>query len=104
MIATLKAIHLLALLLGAGASLGNIYLMLAAQLLLTVIRYGWHSGAAFNAKLAGATLLLLFIGFLNLMAPGWARRGGPPGWTGSLHVANFVLLCLTVVLAAFAFA
>ena len=134
--ATLKIIHLLALVLGAGASLGNVYLLLAkgpadlpapglvaalrqwyrlsafaaivtlwvTGLLLAVMRYGWVSGFAFNAKLAFATLLLLLIVWLNFMAPGWARRGGPPGYVPALHVAGAALLVSAVVFAVIAFA
>lgn len=134
--ATLKIIHLLALVLGAGASLGNVYLMLArgpadlpapglvaalrqwyrlsalvaivtlwvSGILLTLIRYGWVSGSAFNAKLGFATLLAALIIWLNFMAPGWSRRGGPPAYVPALHIGGAIMLVSAVILAVIAFA
>jgi hypothetical protein len=133
--ATLKAIHLLAMALGASASFGNIFLLLAkgpadlpAPALMNALRkwfrltalvaivtlwasgavlLAWHGmwveGGAFSAKIALATLLLALIAYLNLMAPGWARRGGPPAYVPALHVVGAISLALAIVLAAFAF-
>ncbi len=132
---TIKAIHFLALVLGAGASLGNIYLMLArgphdlpapeltkalrkwyrlsalvailvlwiTGLAMALSGDGWIASNAFNAKLVFATALLAIILFLNLMAASWARRGGPPGWVQSLHVAGTACLLGAVIFAAYAF-
>ncbi len=133
---TLKAVHLLALVLGSGASLGNIYLMLArgphdlpapdlvnslrkwyrlsallailtlwvTGLLMSVSGDGWIDSSAFTLKLIFAAVLLAIIGFLNLMAAGWSRSGGPPAWVPSLHVTAALCLIASVVAAAYAFA
>ncbi len=133
---TLKAVHLLALMLGAGASLGNIFLMLArgphdlpapeltnalrkwyrlsalaailvlwvTGLLMAVSGDGWIDSAAFTLKLVFAAVLLAIIGFLNLMAAGWSRRGGPPSWVPALHVTGTLCLAASVIAAAYAFA
>lgn len=133
---TLKAIHLLALMLGAGASLGNIFLMLAkgphdlpapgftaslrkwyrlsalvaivtlwiTGLLMAASGDGWVEGSAFSIKLMFAAALLAIVGFLNLMAAGWARSGGPPAYVPALHVAGALCLAASVVFAAYAFA
>jgi uncharacterized membrane protein len=131
----LKILHLLALLFGAAASLGNIYILLAkgphdlpapgfmnalrkwyrltalvaivtlwiTGLLLTVMRYGWVGGFAFNAKLAFATLLLAIIVYLNVMAASWARRGGPPTHVQNLHIIGAGSLVMAVIFAVAAF-
>ncbi|WP_075995743.1 hypothetical protein [Salaquimonas pukyongi] len=132
----LKMLHLLALLFGAAASLGNIYLALSAGphdlaapgytnmlrklfrltalgaitvlwitgLLLMVWRYGiWVEGFAFNAKIVLAVVLTAIIFFLNVMAPGWARSGGPPSYVPMLHwIGSFCLIGI-VMLAVAAF-
>lgn len=136
MIAILKTIHLLALVFGAAASLGNIYLMFAIEkhdlgapgftnrlrkmyrltalgaiillwvtgLALVFSRHGlWIPGYAFNMKVTLAAFLTLIIVYLNLMAPGWARRGGPPAHVAALHYAGAFLLLLTVIFAGAAF-
>jgi hypothetical protein len=135
-IATIKALHYLALAFGAGASFGNIFLMLAAGphdlpdpgrtaalrklyrttalgaiavlwltgLVLLVFRHGgWVAGYAFGVKIALVAVLTAIILFLNLMAPRWARRGGPPGWVANLHVVATFCLLSAIVLAAYAF-
>jgi cytochrome bd-type quinol oxidase subunit 2 len=134
--ATIKAIHLLALMLGAGASLGNIFLLLArgphdlpapeltkalrkwyrlsalvaiitlwlTGVLMSLSGDGWIDGQAFTSKLIFAAALLGIIGYVNFMAAGWARRGGPPAYVSALHVTGALLLAGTVVAAAYAFA
>ncbi len=134
--AAIKAFHLLALVFGSAAALGNIYLGLAkgphdlaapgytntlrkawrytslfaiivlwaTGLVLMFARYGiWIPGFAFNAKIAFALVLTAIILFMNLMAPGWARRGGPPSYVPVLSWISAVSLLLIVTLAAFAF-
>ncbi|MCU0790802.1 MAG: hypothetical protein MUE79_07100 [Nitratireductor sp.] len=132
---TIKAIHLLALVLGSGASLGNLYLILArgphdlpapeltkslrkwyrlsalvailtlwvTGLLMAFSGDGWISSGPFNVKLLFATILLGIILFLNLMAGGWARRGGPPAWVQWLHILATACLAGAVIFAAYAF-
>jgi uncharacterized membrane protein len=135
MFSTIKAIHLLALVRGAGASMGNIFLLLArgphdlpspeltnalrklyrlsalvaivtlwvTGLLLSLSGDGLMSGYTFAMKLAFATALLAIVLYLNLMAASWARRGGPPAYVPSLHVAGAACLMGAVVFAAYAF-
>ena len=132
----LKIVHFLALIFGAAASFGNIYLALSAGphdlaapgftntlrkfyrltalgaitvlwatgLLLMVWRYGlWVEGIAFNAKIMLAVVLTAIIFFLNLMAPGWARSGGPPSYVPVLHWVGSTCLIGIVVFAVVAF-
>ncbi|MCB1417042.1 MAG: hypothetical protein M9908_07460 [Phyllobacteriaceae bacterium] len=132
----LKSLHFLALLFGAAASLGNIYLALSAGphdlaapgftnmlrklyrltalgaitvlwitgLLLMVWRYGiWVEGFAFSAKIMLAVALTAIIFFLNVMAPGWARNGGPPSYVPALHWVGSACLIGIVVFAVIAF-
>ena len=130
----LKSLHILALVFGSAASLGNIYLALSAGphdlaapgftntlrkfyrltalgaiavlwvtgLLLMIWRYGiWVEGFAFTAKIALAVVLTAIVFFLNLMAPGWARRGGPPAYLPALHwIGSFCLLGIVVFAVA----
>jgi uncharacterized membrane protein len=135
MFSTIKAIHLLALVLGAGASMGNIFLLLArgphdlpapeltnalrklyrlsalvaivtlwvTGLLLSLSGDGFVSGYTFAMKLAFATALLAIVLYLNMMAASWSRRGGPPAYVPSLHVAGAACLMGAVVFAAYAF-
>ena len=132
---TIKAIHFLALVLGAGASLGNIYLLLgrgpadlpapeltnalrkwyrlsalvailtlwATGLVLVLSGDAYVAEAAFSYKIVFALALLGIIVFLNVMAPLWARRGGPPQWVSSVHVAGTLCLLAAVTMAAYAF-
>lgn len=131
----IKIIHLLALVFGSVASLGNIYLMLSKgphdldapgytnmlrklyrltalgaiivlwlSGLILLMRYGgWVPGSAFTIKLTLVVVLTLIIFFLNFMAPGWARRGGPPGYVPALHWIGASCLLLVVIFAGFAF-
>lgn len=132
----LKIAHLLALVFGSAASLGNIYLALsqgphelaapaytnmlrklyrltalgaiavfwATGILMVFIRYGvWIDGYAFNVKIALVALLSAIIIYLNVMAPIWARRGGPPRYVPALHYSGTFLLLLSVIFAGFAF-
>lgn len=135
MFSTIKAIHLLALVLGSGASLGNIYLIMArgphdlpapeltnalrkwyrlsalvaivtlwvTGLLLALSGDGLVSGNTFTIKLVFATVLLAIVVYLNLMAAGWARRGGPPAYVPSMHLAGTACLLGAVIFAAYAF-
>lgn len=134
--AAVKVLHLLALLFGAAASLGNVYVLLAkgphdlpapgflaslrnwyrltalaaililwvTGILLTFLRYGWAGGFAFNAKLFLAAALLGLVGFVNFMAPRWARRGGPPPYLAALHVAGAAIFLAATFFAVIAFA
>lgn len=132
----LKSLHFLALVFGAAASLGNIYLALSAGphdlaapaftntlrkfyrltalgaitvlwatgLLMMVWRYGlWVEGVAFNIKIMLAVVLTAIIFFLNLMAPAWARSGGPPSYVPALHWVGSACLLLIVIFAVIAF-
>lgn len=134
--ALFKTLHLLALVFGAAASLGNIYLILAkgpadlpapalanalrkwyrltaagaivtlwvTGIILLPLKYGWRvESVAFDIKIALAGLLLAIIGYLNLMAGKWARRGGPPSHVPALHLTGAASLLLTVVFAVAAF-
>ena len=124
MIAILKFLHLLGLMLGATASLGNLYTMLskgphdlptpgqfnqmrklfrltaliaigllwASGILLMLIGYGlWPGGFAFNAKITLVILLTLIILLFNILAPGWARSGGPPSWAEPMQICAAVI-------------
>jgi hypothetical protein len=128
-------LHLLALVFGSAASLGNIYILLASGphdlpapgfvgalrkwyrltalgaivtlwltgVILIAMQPGLAQSTAFNLKLFFASLLLAIIGFLNFMAPRWSRRGGPPSYVSSLHMAGAASLFLAVILAVAAF-
>ena len=78
-------------------------LWLTGLILLVWNHGGWVAGFSFSAKLALVVLLTAIVAFLNVMAPGWARRGGPPAWVASLHIVGATSLLAIVVLAAFAF-
>jgi len=132
----IKIIHLLALMFGSVASLGNIYLMLSkgphdldapgyTNMLRKLYRLTalgaiialWVSGlillfGSFNGTMPGTTfhikllfvlILTLIILFLNFMASGWARRGGPPSYVPALHWIGASSLMLTVIFAGVAF-
>ncbi len=132
----IKIIHLLALMFGSVASLGNIYIMLAkgphdldapgyTNMLRKMYRLTalgaiivlWASGlilllggfngampgTAFHIKLLFVLILTLIVLFLNFMAPGWARRGGPPSYVPALHWIGASCLLLTVIFAGLAF-
>lgn len=136
MYATLKLFHFLALVFGAAASLGNVYLMLSKgphdldapgftnmlrklyrTTALGAILLFWASGIPMYLWLHGfeapgkvATLKLLsvlvltgIVLFVNIMAPGWTRRGGPPDYLSSIHWLAAGLLLLAVVCAPYAF-
>ncbi|MFZ1813361.1 MAG: hypothetical protein WBO55_11320 [Rhizobiaceae bacterium] len=131
----LKTLHIVALMFGSLASLGNVYLLLArgphdldapgytnllrklyrltalgaigvlwvSGLLMSIAGPIWESGTAFKLKLLLAALLLVIITILNLMAPGWARRGGPPAWITGVHIVAAVILLCTAALGIAAF-
>ena len=134
-LSVIKAIHLLALVFGSAASLGNIYIGLAkgphdlaapgytntlrkayrftsliaiialwaSGIFLLLMHGGWVPGFAFSAKLTLVAVMTCIIFFMNLMAPSWARNGGPPSYVPILSWINAVSLLLIVTLAAFAF-
>ena len=82
-----------------------IALLWASGLLLMFIKYGlWPGGFAFTAKIALVAVLTVIIVLTNFLAPGWARRGGPPGWANYMQIAAAFILVLIVALAAIAFA
>lgn len=132
----IKILHLLALVFGSIASLGNIYLgfargphdldapgytntlrkmyrytgllaigvLWATGLILLFGRYGiWVPGFAFNAKIVFAVVITAVVLYMNLMAPGWARRGGPPSYVPIISWIGFISLVLVVVFAGMAF-
>lgn len=137
MIVLLKTIHMLALMFGAAASFGNLYIMMAkgphdlpapgfvnqlrllfrlsalvailtlwvSGVLLMFVKYGWWVGSfSFDAKIVFATVLLLIIGFLNLLAIRAPKGpGGPPSYVPILHMIGAVCLVLVVVFAVVAF-
>lgn len=84
-------------------ALGAIVMLWLTGLALLAWHGGWAPGPAFAAKIALVAALTAIVAFLNLMAPGWARRGGPPGWVSYLHVAGATLLVTIVICAAAAF-
>ncbi|MCB1427867.1 MAG: hypothetical protein KDJ66_01920 [Nitratireductor sp.] len=84
-------------------ALGAIVTLWVTGLLMKFMRYGWVPGLAFHAKIALALLLLAIIVFVNLMAPGWARRGGPPAWVANVHVIAAASFLATVILAVLVF-
>ena len=84
-------------------ALAAILVLWATGLMMIVLGSGWPGGTAFHLKLTFSAALLAIIAFVNLMAAGWAKRGGPPSWLPSLHVTAALLLLGTVTLAVFAF-
>ncbi len=136
MIVLLKILHLLALIFGSIASLGNIYLGFAkgphdlaapdytntlrkfyrltglgaiivlwiTGVMLMFSKYGlWVPGSAFKAKIIFALAITAVVLFVNLMSPGWARRGGPPSYLPAVTWIGFISLVLVVVFAVAAF-
>lgn len=86
-------------------ALGAIAVFWVSGLLMLVWRYGsWVEGSAFALKIGLVTLLSLSVLFLNFMAGGWARSGGPPAYVKRLHWMNAILFIASVILAGFAFA
>ena len=57
----------------------------------------------FQLKLVFVVVLTGIVLFLNLMAPGWARSGGPPAYVPKLHWTGAICLLLAVIFAAVAF-
>jgi hypothetical protein len=84
-------------------ALAAIALLWITGILMLVPAGGWVAGTAFAVKIALVAALTAIIAFVNLMAPGWARRGGPPSWTKYLHVLGSTLLVAIIVLAAVVF-
>ena len=75
-------------------SLFAIIVLWATGLILLFGHHGvWVPGFAFNAKIAFALVLTAIIVFLNFMAPGWARSGGPPGYVPVLHWIGATAFC-----------
>jgi len=73
--------------------------------MLMVIKYGpWVDGSAFSAKIGFATLLLIIISYLNLLA--WRSKApdqGPPSYVPKLHVIAVIALFSAMVSATIAF-
>ena len=73
--------------------------------MLMVMKYGpWVDGSAFSAKIGFATLLLLIISFLNLMA--WFSKTahkGPPSYAPTLLIIAAAALFSSMVSAVIAF-
>lgn len=136
MFITLKALHLLALMFGSVAALGNLYLGIAkgqhdpaapkytnmlrkfyrrtslvaililwvTGTIMLVSKYGGKVEAgAFHAKLAFVILLTAIIFFTNIMAPKWAKRGGPPSYIPALSWVAAITLMVITVLAVLTF-
>jgi hypothetical protein len=137
MVEIIKIIHLLALMFGAAASFGNLYIMMAAGphdlpspgftnqlrflfritalvaivtiwasgILLMFIKYGlWVHTFAFDAKIVFATIVLLIVLFLNLLAMRAPKGpGGPPSYVPVMHVIGAASLVLAVIFAVAAF-
>jgi len=138
--ALIKAVHLLALMFGSVASLGNLYLGLASGphdlaapgytntlrkmfrlTALGAILVFWATGllmlasngfgvielvlgsSAFQIKLVFVIILTAIVLFLNFMAPGWGRSGGPPSYVPKLHWVGAGCLLASVFFASFAF-
>ena len=133
----LKIIHLLALMFGAAASFGNLYILMAkgphdlpspaftnqlrylfrltalaaiviiwaSGILLMLYKYGWWVNSfAFDAKIVFATIVLLIIIFLNLLAMRTSRGpGGPPSYVPILHMIGAPSLILAMIFAVIAF-
>jgi len=78
-------------------------LWITGLLLLVFGHGGWVTGIAFAGKIILVLLLTAIVALLNVMAPYWAQRGGPPGWVPAVHVTGAVSLLTIVALAAFAF-
>jgi|GEM_PF-2589417 len=137
MIELIKIIHLLALMFGAAASFGNLYIMMAkgphdlpapefanqlrtlfrftalgailviwiSGILLMLISYGWWvQSFAFDVKITFATIVLLIIIFLNLLAMRASKSaGGPPSYIPALHTIGAASLVLAVIFAVISF-
>lgn len=137
MIILLKTVHMLALLFGAAASFGNLYILMAkgphdlpapgfvnqlrllfritalgailvlwvSGLLLTFVKYGWWVDSfSFDVKIVFASILLLIILFLNLLAMRVPKGpGGPPSYVPVLHMIGATCLVLAVVFGVAAF-
>jgi hypothetical protein len=58
---------------------------------------------AFQFKLLLVIVLTAIVLFVNFMAPGWARRGGPPAYVSKLHWTGATCLILAVIFAGAAF-
>ena len=136
MIEILKILHLLALMFGAAASFGNLYIMMAkgphdlpapgfvnqlrflfrltalgailviwaSGVLLMFAKYGWWVNSfAFDAKIVFATIVLLIILFLNLLAMRAPKSPrGPPSWVPVLHMIGAASLVMAVIFAVIA--
>jgi uncharacterized membrane protein len=137
MVEVIKIVHLLALMFGAAASFGNLYIMMAkgphdlpapefanqlrtlfrltalaailiiwiSGILLMLINHGfWVQSFAFDAKMTFATILLLIILFLNLMAMRSNKgSGGPASYVPALHTIGAISLIMTMVFAVISF-
>jgi uncharacterized membrane protein len=86
------------------SALGAIGLFWITGVALFLWEYGFQSpGTAFTLKILLVILLSAIVVFVNLMAPSWARRGGPPDYLSAVHWIAALLLIANVVLAGFAF-
>lgn len=137
LIEQIKIVHLLALMFGAAASFGGLYILMAkgphdlpapgftnqlrflfritglvaivtiwaSGLLLLFVKYGlWVHTFAFDAKIVFATIVLLIVLFLNLLASRAPKGpGGPPGYVPILHMIGALSLILAMVFAVAAF-
>ena len=133
----LKILHFLALMFGAAASFGNLYMLMskgphdlpspefsnqlrllfritalgaiiviwASGILLMLIKYGWWVNSfAFDAKIVFASIILLIILFLNLLAISTPKGpGGPPSYVAVLHMISAASLIFTAIFAVIAF-
>lgn len=81
-----------------------IILLWISGLVLFVAQYGGRvDGIAFHLKIAFVLLLSAYIFFINIMAPKWAKRGGPPSYIPALSWISAIALIVIVVLAVVTF-
>jgi len=87
------------------SALAAILLLWASGMLMLLIGYGgWVPGFAFSAKIVFASVLLIIIAFLNLMA--WrttAPHKSPPSYVPMLHFIGAPCLVFSMLFAVLAF-
>lgn len=85
-------------------SLFAVIVLWVTGMILLVSKYaGKVEPAAFHAKIAFVILLTVIVFFTNIMAPKWAKRGGPPSYITALSWVAAITLMLIAVLAVVTF-
>jgi uncharacterized membrane protein len=85
-------------------ALGAVIAFWISGLLMLVFGHGfWVDGVLFGIKFGLAILISLSVIFLNVMAGGWARGGGPPSYVKTLHWMNAIVFLLIVTTSALIF-